>query len=142
MSENRFSLKRRVQDGKPELWDAYRQKWIVITPEEEVRQYLAWYIHKILGYPKGWIAMERGIKHGSKTYRFDMVLYKDAQPWVLIECKAPEVKIDQKVFDQVFKYNLLLEVPFLMVSNGLSTYAISVENGAPKFIEALPTYQS
>lgn len=122
------------------VWDAFRSKWVVNTPEEEVRQFIAWYLHDDLGYPKSWIAMEKGIKHQNKTYRFDLVLYREANPFLLVECKAPQVKVTQAVFDQIFKYNLLMKIPYLLVTNGLAHYAFKTEQDSVTAIQAIPPY--
>ena len=143
MSQDSFSLKQRIHNGKKELWDAYRNKWIVVTPEEEVRQLIAFYLNKHLGYPKSWISIEKGIKHGNKVFRFDIVLNdSNSQPLVLVECKAPSIPINQKVFDQIFKYNTLLKVPYLLVSNGIDFYAVDATKEVPEYVSSLPPYKS
>ncbi len=133
-------MEHKLQYKDNKVWDAFRGKWVVNTPEEEVRQFIAWYLHRDLGYPKSWISIEKGIKHQSKTYRFDLILYKDAQPFLLVECKAPQVKITQAVFDQIFKYNLLLNIPYLLVSNGHSHFAFKREQGGVEAVSGIPPY--
>ncbi|WP_170227014.1 type I restriction enzyme HsdR N-terminal domain-containing protein [Luteibaculum oceani] len=138
----KFQLKIRPSEKGEQIWDEYRGKWIVNTPEEEVRQFVAWYIHHELGYPKSWIAVEKGIKHLNKQYRFDIVVFgENAQPVFLVECKRPSVPITQSTFDQIFKYNIILNVPYLLVSNGTDFYGVEIKNGKPNFLTELPKFQ-
>ncbi|MGB0166461.1 MAG: type I restriction enzyme HsdR N-terminal domain-containing protein [Luteibaculum sp.] len=134
-------VKYRQNEGRTELWDAFRKKWVLQTPEEEVRQFAAWYLHHDLGYPKSWIAMERTISGGPKKFRFDMVVFnQEGKPWLLVECKAPEVKLNQTVFNQIFKYNRLLSIPYLWVSNGVENRFFLHNASSPEELQGLPPY--
>jgi len=115
----------------------------VCTPEEWVRQHLVMYLHNELGYPLGLIAIEKGVKVHSLSRRVDILLYNNSgEPMVLIECKAPEIKINQNVFDQVARYNIPLKVPYLVVSNGLENYCCSIDfvEEQYSFIKNIPAF--
>ena len=86
------------------LWDPCRKKWLVATPEEWVRQHAICYLH-LLGYSFALIQTESGLRTGFKEKRSDALVYKNTAPYILVECKAPSVKIDQRVFNQAFNYN-------------------------------------
>ncbi|MBN2747487.1 MAG: type I restriction enzyme HsdR N-terminal domain-containing protein [Bacteroidales bacterium] len=136
-----------IRDSKEslELYDVFRQQFVKITPEEWVRQnFLAYLVHE-LEYPAGLIAVEKGINVGGMQRRFDAVVYdKEAQPIVLIEFKAPSVKISQATFDQAANYNKSLRVSYLVVSNGLNHYCAFIDFGTNEihFLQAIPNYKN
>lgn len=99
------------------LWDPCRKKWLVATPEEWVRQHAISYLH-LLGYSFALIQTERGLRTGFKEKRSDALVYKNTAPYILVECKAPSVKIDQRVFNQAFNYNQSLKAKYLYLTNG------------------------
>lgn len=99
------------------LWDPCRKKWLVATPEEWVRQHAISYLH-LLGYSFALIQTERGLRTGFKEKRSDALVYKNTAPYILVECKAPSVKINQRVFNQAFNYNQSLKAKYLYLTNG------------------------
>jgi len=99
------------------LWDPCRKKWLIATPEEWVRQYALHYLH-ILGYSFALMETESGLRTGFREKRSDALVYKNTAPFILVECKAPSVKIDQKVFNQAFNYNQSLQAKYLYLTNG------------------------
>ncbi|MFI5163020.1 MAG: type I restriction enzyme HsdR N-terminal domain-containing protein [Sphingobacteriales bacterium] len=130
-------------NGKLTLFDEIRKKHILLTPEEWVRQHFVQYLINQKGYPKSLIKLEGGLKLHGKARRTDIIVFNTARERILlIECKAPSVNIDQKVFDQVARYNMVHKVSLLAVSNGLQHYycRINFENRDYKFIEELPGY--
>ncbi|HEX3386504.1 MAG TPA: type I restriction enzyme HsdR N-terminal domain-containing protein [Mucilaginibacter sp.] len=131
------------EDGKLMLFDELRKKRILITPEEWVRQHFVQYLINQKGYPRSLIKLEGGLKLHGKARRSDIVIFNTRGERILmIECKAPSVKIDQKVFDQVARYNMVHKVSLLAVSNGLQHYycRINFNEESYSFIEDLPGY--
>lgn len=107
------------EDGKEFIFDSLRKKWIVLTPEEWVRQNFVQYLLQVKKYPASLIAIEKEIKLGELKKRFDILVYdKKHQPWMMIECKAAVIKLDEKVLEQVLRYNISVPVKYLIVTNG------------------------
>ncbi len=122
------SLNIKKEEGKRKVWDSIRKKWLVLTPEEFVRQLVVAYCIEELGYSKNRIKIEKSLKVNTLEKRCDVLIYdEETQPLILIECKRPEVKLDQKVFDQISRYNIALRVPFLWVTNGPESYFCKVD---------------
>ncbi|WP_295667411.1 type I restriction enzyme HsdR N-terminal domain-containing protein [uncultured Mucilaginibacter sp.] len=131
------------QNGQLILFDPIRKKNIVITPEEWVRQHFVQYLINQKKYPKTLIKLEGGHKLNGMAKRSDIVVYNPAgEKILLVECKAPSVSIDQKVFDQIARYNMVHKVKVIAVTNGLQHYYCLIDFEAVnyKFIEELPTY--
>src|ERR1700752_1080495 len=131
------------QDGKLTLFDDIRKKYILLTPEEWVRQHFVQYLINQKGYPRALIKLEGGLKLLGKARRTDIVVFNPKGERVLIvECKAPSVQIDQKVFDQIARYNMVHKVSLLAVSNGLKHFYCNIDivNKQYKFMEELPGY--
>ena len=115
-----FEPKISDQAGKITIWDPIRKMWTALTPEENVRQAFLSYLVNHKGYPASHIANEQSIELNGMSRRCDSVIYdKSGTPKVIVEYKAPTVTISQKVFDQIARYNLVLHVDYLIVSNGL-----------------------
>jgi hypothetical protein len=135
------SLQIKTQDQKRYIFDPIRKKWLVLQPEEFVRQLMVQYLLKEKGYNRNRIAIERGIKVNGLAKRCDILVFdQDLQPLILIECKAPEIPLSADVFHQMAVYNMQLHVPYLMMSNGTSSYIgkIDVENQQYTLLEDLP----
>lgn len=131
-------------NGRLTLFDEIRKKHILITPEEWVRQHFVQYLINQKGYPKSLIKLEGGLRLHGNPRRTDIVIFNSSgQKILLIECKAPSVAIDQKVFDQVARYNMVHKVALLAVSNGLKHFycRINFANESYQFIEDLPDYK-
>ncbi|MBX7241409.1 MAG: type I restriction enzyme HsdR N-terminal domain-containing protein [Bacteroidia bacterium] len=113
------------------VWDISRKKWIIYTPEEEVRQHLLHYFVREKGVPLSMIAVEKEIKLYKRKKRFDVVVFdKSGNPLILCECKAPEIEITQMTVYQIGEYNLILKAPYLLITNGKSLFFYQVsENG-------------
>ncbi|MFK5857132.1 MAG: type I restriction enzyme HsdR N-terminal domain-containing protein [Bacteroidota bacterium] len=139
-----YHFKTRVnQMGKSEIFDNLRKKFVVSTPEEWVRQNFMQYLIEEKDYPPMLIAIEKGIKVNNMRKRFDAVIYnRNGQPIMLIEFKSPDVKLSQKVMEQISSYNLSLNVNYLIVSNGLTHYCCYIDRatGAITFIGDIPTF--
>jgi len=131
------------KDGQLTLFDETRKKHIVITPEEWVRQHFVQYLINQKKYPKTLIKLEGGLRLNGMAKRSDIVVFNTSGEKILmVECKAPSVAINQKVFDQIARYNMTHKIALLAVTNGLEHYycRIDFENNTYKFIEDLPDY--
>lgn len=127
--------------GDFEVFDTLRRKWLVLTPEEWVRQNFVHFLISQLGYPAGLVANEYGIRLNRTLRRCDTVVFdRTLRPAVIVEYKAPSVAITQRVFDQIARYNIVLQSRYLIVSNGLEHYCCRFSGSAYTFRPALPTY--
>ncbi len=137
------NLTTKEEDGKKWIFDPIRKKYLVLLPEELVRQLLLQYLIEVKKYPAGRINIEKQLTVLSSKRRFDLVIYdKNAKPKILIECKAPNIKITQKTFDQIAKYNLAIQADFLLVSNGIETFCceMNYQNQSFTFIDKIPDF--
>ena len=134
----------RTDDRKPVIFDAQRRKYVRLTPEEWVRQHLVRHLLQDLGFPRGRTAIETGFSYQGMHYRADVVVYgQKGNPILMAECKAPDVKIVQRTFDQVAWYNKAVGARYLLVTNGLGHYCFVVdrERRTYEFLEKLPRYE-
>ena len=122
-----------LRDGVEKIFCVSRKKWVVLTPEEWVRQNFILYLSEILHYPISLMAVEKQIKVGELTKRFDIVIFKDSVPFILIECKEMNVPLTTSVLHQVLNYNIGVQSRFIVVTNGNQSYAF--ENAESGFIE-------
>jgi type I site-specific restriction endonuclease len=132
-----------VKDGQAKVFDVVRKKWYLLTPEEWVRQHLILFLNKEKGCPLSLMAVEKALQYNGMLRRSDLVVYStDTTPLLLAECKAPEIRITESVFDQVARYNMSLRVPFLMVTNGLQHFCckIDFEKESYSFLNTIPDY--
>ena len=140
-----YAIKIGEKDGKPTIFDFLRRKYVVLTPEEWVRQHFTHYLVSQKGYPKALLANEAQLLMGDKHLRCDTVLYnKTMQPLMIIEYKAPQIQLQQKTFDQIAAYNLLLHADFLVVSNGMQHYCCQMdyERRSYRFLTDIPDYST
>ncbi len=131
-----YEFRLQKSNEKAMIFDEFRKKWIVCTPEEWVRQNLLKFLVNNCNFPPAMIAIEKGLKIAGRDYRFDALVYsRDYKPLLIIECKAPEVKLDQSVFDQIWNYNYEIEAPYFLVTNGLGFIMgkVSPKNGVEYF---------
>lgn len=112
------------EEGKRRLiFDSFRKKWLVLTPEEWVRQNFLQYLVRVAEYPPALIAVEKEFRLGELSRRFDILVYdRQQKPWMMVECKSPDINMDQPVLDQLLRYNMAIPVPFLVITNGDFTY--------------------
>lgn len=128
-------------ENKIYIYDSLRKKRLLLTPEEEVRQKLIWYLMNERGVPGGLIALERSLKINGLFKRFDLVVFNNSgNPYLAVECKSPSVPLSQNVLQQLAIYNLHLKAEFLMVSNGLDHLIsqVNFETREIRFLEDLP----
>ena len=138
-----FKFRIEKKDGKPVIFDEVRRKFLVLTPEEWVRQNLIKFLIQEKNVPAGLIAIEKGLKVNELNKRTDIVIYKrNGKAGMIVECKASSVKISQNTFEQIARYNMSLCVPFLLVSNGLEHYCckIDFEKGQYSFLKDIPEF--
>lgn len=125
-------------DGKVLIFDSLRKKHLVLTPEEWVRQHWINYLIKHKGYPGGLFSLEKGLKYNQLAKRTDLIVFdREAKPYLLIECKAPGVRIDKKTLSQAMIYNSTLDCPNLILSNGHVHIFMSYSEGAKEFVQKL-----
>ena len=132
----------RSRDGL-QIYDRLRRKFVALTPEEWVRQHFVEFIITHKGFPQSLIANEIGITLNNTRRRCDTVVYDNtATPLVIIEYKAPSVEITQATFDQIVRYNMVLQAKYLIVSNGLNHYCCSIDytNQTYQFLKEIPSY--
>lgn len=138
-----YEAKIREKDGKREIFDRLRRCYVALTPEEWVRQHFVNMLIEHKGYPATLTANEVPITLNGMMRRCDTVVYdKNLRPIAIVEYKAPTVKIDEKVFAQIARYNLVLKVNFLIVSNGLQHFCCKMdyEKNSYSFLREIPAY--
>ncbi|MCX6237798.1 MAG: type I restriction enzyme HsdR N-terminal domain-containing protein [Bacteroidia bacterium] len=138
-----YSFRIREKPGKKVIFDSFRRQWVALTPEEWVRQNFVRYLTEEKHFPASLVAIERSLRMNQRDFRTDIVLFsKSGNPLVVVECKAPEVKISQLVFDQIARYNLDLRVSYLIVTNGLSHYCCRFDQQqlSYTFLPEIPDY--
>ncbi|HDO27558.1 MAG TPA: type I restriction enzyme HsdR N-terminal domain-containing protein [Bacteroidetes bacterium] len=134
---------RQRADDKPEIFDDFRKKFVALTPEEWVRQHFLHFLVNEKGYPPGLIVIEKGLKLNRMQKRFDAVVYSNSgKPVMLLEFKSPDVKPEQKVFDQIAAYNLKMKVDYLLVSNGIQHFCCKINHASKQyhFLDEIPDY--
>lgn len=136
-------LKINNQDGKQVVFDILRKKYLVLTPEEWVRQHFIHFLINNKAYRQSLMANEVLLNFNGMQKRCDTVVYrKDLTPLVIIEYKAPHIKITQQVFNQICRYNFVLKVDYLIVSNGIEHYCCKMDypNKSYQFLRDIPLY--
>jgi len=117
------SFRMKNEQGNELIFDAIRKKWMVLTPEEWVRQNFVQYLVTRQDYPSSVIAIEKEIRLGELKKRFDILIYdREHKPWMLVECKGMEVELSQSVLDQAIRYNMSVPVDYIIITNGKETY--------------------
>ncbi|MEX1201907.1 MAG: type I restriction enzyme HsdR N-terminal domain-containing protein [Ferruginibacter sp.] len=117
-----------------------RRKWFVLTPEEWVRQNILLYLTEAMGYPASLIAVEKQVMLGELKKRFDIVVYKNEIPFMLIECKELNAPINQKTMDQALRYNIELQAAYCIISNGNTCFGFKIEDGSVELLTKFPLY--
>jgi len=136
-------LKTKLVEGTTQVFDQVRKKYLVLTAEEWVRQHFIHYLNHEKNYPLGLMEVEKMVKYNGLQTRADIVLYTaDGEPNMIVECKAPNVKVTQDAFNQIARYNFKLQVSFLVVTNGIQHFCCQMdyENNEIKFLEEIPSY--
>lgn len=129
-------------ETKATVWDPLRKKEVALTPEERVRQWCINVLSQQMQVPMHMMMSEAGFKLGEKQYRADILVYdRKAQPLMVVECKRPEVELTQEVLDQAIRYNMVLNVRYMIITNGTKTFICQRQGGKFAFIENVPTYK-
>ena len=124
------------------VWDPLRKKEVALTPEERVRQWCIGVLRDRMGVPAHLMMSEAGFKLGDKQFRADILVYdRQARPLVVVECKRPEVELTQDVLDQAVRYNMVLDVKYMIITNGTKTYICRKGETGYKFIDYVPDYE-
>lgn len=132
-------------DNMQTIWDPLRKKHVALTPEERVRQWCIGVLVDELGVPMHMMMSEAGFRFGDKQFRADIIVYdRKARPLVVVECKRPEVELNREVLDQAVRYNMVLNVSYMIITNGGQTYACKrMETDGQvrySFIDKVPSY--
>jgi hypothetical protein len=126
-----------------QIYDAFRKKWVSLTPEEWVRQHMLHYIHQHCAYPANKIAVEFSLTVNGLKKRADILVWnRQLEPWLLIECKNTSVILNQEVMDQMLRYNLKLKVPYMAMTNGNGLLVLKNQNGKAEVLDVLPAYEA
>ena len=139
----KVALKTKSVEGTIQVFDVIRKKYFVLTPEEWVRQHFIHYLNTEKNYPMGLMGVEKMVKYNALKTRADIVLYTtEGKAKMIVECKAPNVKITQDTFNQIAKYNFKLKVPFLMVTNGMQHFCCRMDykNNSISFLDDIPIF--
>jgi hypothetical protein len=139
-----FEANIKKMDGMVKIMDVLRRKFVALTPEEWVRQHFVHFLIEHKGYSPTLMANEVAVTLNGMSRRCDTVVYQQAglRPRMIVEYKRPDVEITQKVFNQICRYNMVLEVEYLVVSNGLKHYCckVNLQDGSYTFLEDIPSY--
>ena len=123
------------------IWDPLRKKEVALTPEEQVRQWCIGVLSGDLGVPLHMMMSEVGFSLGDKQFRADILVYdRKAQPLVVVECKRPEVELTAEVLDQALRYNMVLNVKYIIITNGTKTFIAKRQEGRFEFMNSVPSY--
>lgn len=131
------------ENDKTLIFDRYRKRYVVLTPEEWVRQNFLNYLVKTLGYPQSLIGVEKEIYLGELKKRCDIIVYnRSMQPWMIVECKEMDVPLSQTTLEQIVRYHMVLPSSYLVITNGVNTYCCQHMTTAPgwQFMSGLPEY--
>jgi hypothetical protein len=133
--------KDQVKDqAKDQIFDPFRKKWVILTPEEWVRQNILQYIHLVCQYPASLIAIEKSIQLGELIKRFDILIFKEDKPWMIIECKEANVVINDKTIAQLYQYQQVLEAQYLIATNGHDTVGAQIITGKLHALQNFPAF--
>jgi hypothetical protein len=138
-----YSFRLKNRENKRFIFDDIRKKFVVLQPEEWVRQHCINYLVVQKNYPKTLINVEKELKINGLSKRYDIVIYNsDGSIHLIVECKSPKININQETFDQIARYNLTLNATYLMVTNGINHYycAMDFETERYNFLKDIPDY--
>jgi len=139
-----YKFKLKSNENKTLIFDNLRKKYMVLTPEEWVRQHFVQFLIEEKNYPPSLIAIEKQVLVNNLKKRSDILVFnKEGNPDIIVECKAPKIKITQTTFDQIARYNSTLNANFLVVTNGLNHFycKMDFENETYVFLKEIPNYK-
>lgn len=136
-----INLKWKETNGHRLVFDPIRKKWLVLTPEEWVRQHLLQYLLVVKGYPQASIAVEKTMQLGELKKRFDLLVYdQQHKPWLMVECKAMDIQLSEAVLHQILRYNLAIPVTYLVITNGAEAVIYHRAEGMLSVLAEFPAY--
>lgn len=136
-----FQFNVQSQGQSKQIFDFVRRRFVTLTPEEWVRQHFVRFMVDYYSYPPSLLAIEKQVVVNGLKQRADVVVYnKNGKPWLIVECKASSVKLDEDTLHQVVRYNLTLNVPYLVLTNGLEHFCLEYQNEAFVFLPELPSF--
>lgn len=135
-----FNFRIKKEEEKEWIFDEIRKQWVRLTPEEWVRQNILQYLLQVKKYPASLIAIEKEIALGELRKRFDILIYRDAKPWMIIECKEMNVPLNESTIRQILNYNISIQADFIVITNGTDNHAFSLLNGKAEPIGELPDF--
>lgn len=138
-----FSPSLKKENGKVYILDIIRKKYVVLTPEEWVRQHFVNYLIQEYRYPKSLFRIEGSLLYNKLQKRSDILIYdRQGKPWMLIECKSPSIKLSRNAFNQVAIYNMTVGAEYMAVTNGMIHYCYTAikKGGEVKFLDEFPTF--
>ncbi len=139
-----FEYKIKTENNQSYIFDEVRKKWLVLTPEEWVRQHLIHFLIQFKHFPSSLMQLEKQIKLNDTKKRFDLLVYNNLlQPLLLVECKAPSIELSQLVLDQILRYNLEIEAKIILITNGLNHIVYNYDKSARKYtvLQDIPNYK-
>ncbi|MGI9139306.1 MAG: type I restriction enzyme HsdR N-terminal domain-containing protein [Sediminibacterium sp.] len=136
-----YPFKIQQVQGKDQIFDPFRKTWISLTPEEWVRQNTLQYLVQTCNYPSILIAVEKTIQLGELNKRFDIVVYKNNSPWMIIECKEARINIGEKTLHQILQYQQVLKATYLITTNGHQTFGAKIDSGKLQPLQHFPEYK-
>lgn len=128
------------EDDKEFIFDEVRKQWLRLTPEEWVRQNFLQYLIITKKYPASLIAIEKEIKLNDLKKRCDIVVYKNDKPWMIVECKEMNVSLNENTIEQILRYNMVMKVDYLIITNGTNIYAWHITDGKANEIDSTPGF--
>ena len=131
-----------IQHAQDYLWDPLRKKSVRRTPEEAVRQWFISVLHEGMHIPEHMMGSEVALSHAGKSFRADIVVFnRSARPLMVVECKRPEVSLDQEVVDQALRYNNALDVRYIAITNGEKTFMFERKDDGWEFMQKAPLWE-
>ena len=136
-----YQPKIKKENGKEFIFDTFRKRWVILTPEEWVRQNFLQYLVQVKKYPSQLIAIEKEIKLGELKKRFDILVYnRNSEPLMMIECKEMGVALNETVLEQALRYNQTLKVTYIVITNGTDTAGFLCTSKGASELNELPEY--
>lgn len=132
----------RKEEGKEQIFCRPRKKWVALTPEEWVRQHFINFLDRVLGYPLALMAVEKQLQSGEMTRRFDLVLFdRSGSALMIIECKEMNVPLTEEVLSQALRYNMVLQAPVLVITNGIHCMAVRFDGNSHELLHSIPPFE-
>lgn len=135
-----YSFRIKKEKNKEFIFDELRRRWIMLTPEEWIRQNFLQYLIQVKNYPKSLFSIEKTINLGELKKRCDIIVYRNGLPWMIVECKEMNVDLNLPVLDQILRYNMAVPVKYLILTNGKKTLAFEISEYGLTEINDLPDF--